>query len=73
MPVLFDDPAAAHDLYRARLAPFLAAWGHLVPERAKAVGEWFALHGARSRTGDHLFLAARKAGASVAIMLVAAR
>ena len=46
MPVLFDDPAAAQNLYRASWGPFLAAWGHLVPERARAVGEWFASHGA---------------------------
>ena len=46
MPALFEDPVAAQDLYQASWRPFLAAWGHLVPERAQATGEWFALHGA---------------------------
>jgi aminoglycoside phosphotransferase (APT) family kinase protein len=46
MPTLFADPVAAQEVYRASWAPFLAAWGHLVPERARVIGEWFTLHGA---------------------------
>lgn len=45
MEVLFGDPAGASGLYRARWEPFLTAWGHLLSERARAIGERYASRG----------------------------